>query len=64
MIMTVQCCIKEEGEFKHQKAHKNFRTPGEDRTHDLPSSGSEALPLSYWNFNSEPLYHVICLLLS
>ena len=35
--------IKEEGEFKHQKAQKNFRAPGENQTHDHPSSSSDAL---------------------
>ena len=35
--------IEEEGEFKHQKAQKNFRAPGENRTHDHPSSSSDAL---------------------
>ena len=37
--------IKEEGEFKHQKAQKNFLTPGENRTRDPASSSSDA-PIS------------------
>ena len=35
--------IKEEGEFKHQKAQKNVPTPGKNRTHDPPCSSSDAL---------------------
>ena len=33
----------EEGEFLYQKAKKSFRAPGENRTHDPPSSSSDAL---------------------
>ena len=35
--------IKEEGEFKHQKAQKSFRAPGENQTHNPPSSSLDAL---------------------
>ena len=47
MIILVHS-IKEEGEFKHQKAQKNFRAPGENRTHDPPSSSSDALTTEYF----------------
>ena len=33
----------EEGKFLYQKAQKNLRAPGENRTHDPPSSSSDAL---------------------
>ena len=40
--ITLCYCIKEEGEFKHQKAQNNFWSPGENRTHDPLSSSSDA----------------------
>ena len=33
----------EEGEIYHQKAKKNFRTPGENQTHNPPSSSLDVL---------------------
>ena len=36
-------CIKEDGEFKHQKAQKNFQALGENQTQDPLSSSLGAL---------------------
>ena len=38
----------EKGEFWHHITPKEFRAPGENRTHDPLSSSLDALTLSYW----------------
>ena len=40
--------LLEELEFLYQKAQKKFQAPGENRTHDPPSSSSYAPTLSCW----------------
>ena len=51
----------EEGDFQHQKAQKKFRAPGENQTHDPPSSSSDGLTTelleALWRAGSKLCYN-------
>ena len=47
--IALHCYQSGERDFEDQKAQKQFRAPGENRTHDPLSSSSDALePPSHW----------------